>query len=224
MIFSRNLLASSLIALAAFAGTAQTAQANLLSNASFEAAGPDLAAGGSYCYLGHAPLECGTVPSWSGTLQVIASNSGPWTDPSTNGGWTAAQGDRLAGLQNASYMEQTLTLAAGGYVLTWLDSNRKNYGSGNDYEVQLDSGLLGLFSTSPGDAWAGSSLSFTVAAAGSHVLRFQGLRTSGDGTSFVDDLRLTAAVPEPQSLALALLGLAVVGALSRRRPFRGSAH
>ena len=220
MITFRNFLASSLIAVSALANTAQTAQANLLTNAGFEAAGPNLAAGGSYCYLGYAPLDCGTVPSWSGTPQVIASNSGPWGDPSTNGGWTAAQGDRLAGLQNASYMQQTLTLAAGGYLLTWLDSNRKNYGSGNDYQVQLDGGSLGLFNTIPGDAWAGNSLSFTVAAAGSHTLRFQGMGISVDGTAFVDDLRLTAAVPEPQSLAMVLLGLAVVGAMPRRKSVR----
>ena len=48
MIIFRNLLTSSLITLAALAGTAQTAQANLLTNGSFESAVPGLSAGG-YC-------------------------------------------------------------------------------------------------------------------------------------------------------------------------------
>ena len=48
MIIFRNLLTSSLITLAALAGTAQIAQANLLTNGSFESAVPGLSAGG-YC-------------------------------------------------------------------------------------------------------------------------------------------------------------------------------
>lgn len=46
MFMSRNLLASSLITLAAVAGTAQTAQAKLLTNGSFDSAVPGLSAGG----------------------------------------------------------------------------------------------------------------------------------------------------------------------------------
>ena len=46
MIISLNFLAFSLITLAALAGTAQTAQANLLTNGSFESAVPGLSAGG----------------------------------------------------------------------------------------------------------------------------------------------------------------------------------
>ena len=46
MIISLNFLAFSLITLAALAGTAQTAQANLLTNGNFESAVPGLSAGG----------------------------------------------------------------------------------------------------------------------------------------------------------------------------------
>lgn len=208
-----------LLATALAAAAALPAQANLLSNGSFDAAGPSFAGTGSYCYLGIGDYrECGSVPGWTGSFPLIAAGSGPWNNPSTNGGWTSAQGGVLAGLQNSSFLEQSLTLAGGSYTLTWLDSNRKNYGVGNSYTVQLDGQTLATYSTNPGDAWDANTLSFT-ASAGQHTLRLQGLRTSGDGTSFVDDLKLTqvAQVPEPQSLALMALGLGLLSVTRRRR-------
>lgn len=212
-------LRPALLAAALAATAALPARADLLVNGSFDAAGPSFAGTGSYCYLGIGDYrECGSVPGWSGSFPLIAANSGPWHNPSTNGGWTSAQGAVLAGLQNTSFLAQTLTLAGGTYTLTWLDSNRKNYGDGNSYQVQLDGQTLATYTTARGDAWDANTLTFT-ATAGQHTLRLQGLRTSGDGTSFVDDLKLTqvaAQVPEPQSAALVALGLGIV-ALARRR-------
>lgn len=211
--------ATALLAIAALTGAALPAQANLLNNGSFEAAGPSFAGAGSFCYLGIGDSrECGSVPGWTGTLQIIAANSGPWQDPSAIAGWSAGQGSRIAGLQNSSYLEQLLNLAAGTYTLTWLDSNRSSgQYSGNSYDVRLDGTTLASYMTSVGDGWTANSLRFTTTA-GSHLLRLQGLRTTGDGTSFVDMLSLTAApVPEPASIALVALGLAGLAASRRRR-------
>lgn len=100
------------------------------------------------------------------------------------------------------------------------DSNRKAYGSGNSYEVSVDGTVLATFATALGEAWAGNSLNFTTTA-GNHTLRFQGLRNTGDGTSFIDGLSLIAQhVPEPQSLALVTLALLGAGLSSRRKAAR----
>ena len=202
-------------ALALLAATASAqADTNLLVNGSFEQAGPSFAAAGSYCYLGYAPLECGSLPGWSGKLPVIASSSGAWGIPSGLSGWDSAQGDILIGLQNTSYAVQNVGLAAGIYALTWSDAGRSNYGSGTSYIVSFDGQDLGTYSTTLGQGWATHTLAFTAAGAGD--LRCQGLSINADGTAFVDNVRLTAAVPEPASLVLILAGLVSIGLAARR--------
>lgn len=230
MIITRHRLASglatSLIALAALAGTAQTAHANLLSNGSFEAAGPNLAAGGgSYCYLGYAPLECGSLPGWTGILPVMSSNSGPWGTPSNLGNWNAGFGSQQIGLQGStSVLAQDVTLGtASRLTLSWFDAGRSNHNfGGQQYTVSFGGVDVGTFTTGTGQAWAEQTVSFDVTGGGS--LQFRSLDVgSYDRTSFIDDVRLTAvatSVPEPQSLAMVLLGLAVIGAVSRRKSAR----
>jgi hypothetical protein len=203
-------------AVVAFAAPA--AHANLLVNGDLETAGPTLGGNdGKYCYLGGgAGLGCGTVPGWTGTLEVIATHSGAWGNPSTLAGWNAGFGNLLMGLQNASHAEQAVSLAAGQYTLQWSDAGRTGYEATN-YNVLFGSTTLGNFSTTSGQGWSQHTLTFNAIGAG--TLSFAGNKTSGDGTAFVDNISLSAvsAVPEPTSVVLTLSGLAALAALRRRR-------
>ena len=208
-----RILVTAAVALLAATGTAR-ADSNLLLNGSFDQPGPNFVAG-SYCYLGYAPLECGSLPGWSGVLPVIASSSGPWGNPSSLTGWDSAQGAVLVGLQNASYAAQNVGLSAGNYTLSWSDAGRAGYDP-TAYKVSFGGQEVGSFSTIGGQGWATHSLAFTATGAGN--LRFQGQAISADGTAFIDDVRLTAAVPEPASLALMLAGLVGICWVTRRKP------
>jgi hypothetical protein len=196
----------------------------LLTNGSFEAAGPNFNPGGSdgsYCYMnfpGPQPLNCGSVPGWSGNAALIKASSLPWYNPSGLGNWgNTAKGDVLVGLQNFSALTQAVTLLAGTYTLSWTDAGRGGPHDTNSYNVFWDATQLNAasFTTLNSQAWSSHSLTFTAAGAG--VLKFQGTGPGPDGTSFIDTVSLTSVVPEPEGYGLALAGAAVLVAGARRR-------
>lgn len=206
-----------LATLAALAAACAPAQANLLSNASFESTVTALTQpSAQYCY------GCAN-DGWSGTAVVMKSTSGAWGAPLSLGNYS--HGNQLVGLQNDTYVEQSLSLAAGTYLLTWADAGRKQY-QPTRYDVLFGGTQLNAtsYATQGGQAWSTHSLSFT--ASGTGALRFQGQAFSADGTAFIDGLSLTltaaapgaaAQVPEPAAFGLVAVALAGLAATSRRR-------
>lgn len=212
---------TALAAVAAFSLFSQTAHsAELLTNGSFESATSLNSSG--FCYLGMAPSDCGSINGWSGTTSgQIAANSAAFGTPQSRTGFDASFGAQVGSVQNNSTLEQMVTGAGGSYTLSWFDAGRPGDLVGQTYEVSFGSNILGSFVVASGQGWSSHSVMFT-AAAGTDLLMFNGVGTQADGTAFLDKISLTSApavsaVPEPESLAMMLAGLAVLGGVARRQ-------
>jgi len=207
---------------AAFAATAVGAQAstNLVQNGGFDGTVA------SYIYnaapatvtqfYGGVPTLAGTVSNWTGSFVSIASNSGPWGTPSSLAHFDAAsQGGYIAGVQADGTLSQSLTLAAGTYLLTWDDANRAGL-SEQTYSVSFNGVTYDTVSTHHADGWTQQSVEFTVAQNTTGLLSFTGLTSyrNVDATSFIDNVSVSA-VPEPTSLLM--MGVATLGLLAWRR-------
>ncbi|MCV2354203.1 PEP-CTERM sorting domain-containing protein [Paucibacter sp. B2R-40] len=214
----------SALSLAATLMLAATAQAgpvtHVVKNGGFETqTGSNL---GGYCYTYQAGC---TLADWtsSGNTVVIGANSGAWGGPSSLANGQTGLGSFVLGLQGTdAKLSQYLTLDAGTQVaLSWFDAGRSNWSNGlQSYEVSFAGASLGIFSNSVGQGWNQHNLAFT--ASGSGALQFRSLHVSDfDRTSFINGIDAVASisqVPEPQSFALVLMGLAAVAVARRRSP------
>lgn len=204
-------LAAALLAMAPALSQAST---NLVANGSFENV-PFAMSGydGSYCYLNSATYTCAAqLPGWEGSVAPMMT--------STSGAWSATKNTPSdlfqIGLQNNSFIGQSVAVAsAGSYLLSWSDAGRPGYGT-EHYQVSFGGTVLDTLTTVGGQGWSLHSATFT-AGIGTQLLTFQGLNTSGDSTAFIDNVSLTAAVPEPSTWALMMGGIAGLGFMSRRR-------
>lgn len=205
----KNILIAAAIGAAAFGAQAST---NLITNGGFEDAtigGPNA---GDYCYT----IRWGSCSAagWSPSL-LITSGSGAWGVPSASAG-SIAVGDFVAGIQQNDDLTSDVVLHAGyTYLLTWDDAGRAGY-SDHAYDVLASGATVGSFTTAyGGQSWSEHSLSFTAGADGALV--FDGIATSWDGTTFIDNVSLSVtSVPEPANVVLVLAGVLALVA-SRRR-------
>lgn len=185
---------------------------------SFEAQG---ASTSSYCYfLGNYAPACG-AGAWTGG----GNTSGLQTE--TNTAWPgigSPAGSYYAFIQSgfgaAGSISQSLTLATGAYDFSWLAAGRAGYGGNQGYTVTLNgsTGPITLASgaTTTNQGFTAVSSGKTVLTGGTYTLTFQALDSGSDNTAFIDAVSV-AAVPEPATWGMMLLGFGMVGAGLRRR-------
>jgi hypothetical protein len=154
--------------------------------------------------------------------------------------YNPAQGDYFIGAHDGEWWEQSFATVAGtqytlsyasAYGAGWWTNQLSYYRPGVlPGQVTLTGNALLLAASVAGTApaptgsalldspfvWAAHSLSF-VADSNLTTLRFAGSMVLNGGFIFVDDVAVTAAVPEPPGTWLLLLGLPGVWLASRRR-------
>ena len=91
-----------------------------------------------------------------------------------------------------------------------------------DFRVALGGGTptsIGTYTIADGaGVWNGASQSFNTGTATSVVLSFVDLNTQSNGNDFgIDDVTLTATVPEAATWAMMIAGFGLVGVVARRR-------
>ncbi len=188
---------------AAFGAAAFAAQANEVANGSFESS---TSSTGDYCYGSNC-----SVAHWDASL-LIGSGSGPWGNPSANDAASIPLGSWVAGLQNNGTLTSDATIVAGqSYTLTWDDAGRSYYDN-HAYDITVGGVTFANLTTTAGQSWSAHSETFTALTSGS--LTFTGQFITPDGTTFIDNVSLSA-VPEPTSLLLMAIG--TLGLLAWRR-------
>lgn len=173
----------------------------------------------------------------NGSFEANAQANGSWSNKSGLVGWTAGTlgvelrngvaGTALDGLNYVeldttgnSWISQTLNTVAGQwYSLSFAYSNRAGVAAnsnGLSWSFGGSSGVAAPQAQISGDhQW--QTFSTLVQASGSNtVLRFEALGISDSLGSSLDRVSVSA-VPEPESYALLLAGLAAVGFMVRRR-------
>ena len=186
-----------------------------------------------------AALAAASSGAWASSIFSDNFNGNPYALNSTPSGWTVSGGTiDVVGPGGFGYL-----CATGGGSCVDLDGSTNAAGTlsksfsllaGNTYTATFDlagnqrSGFDAVdiaFGSSdtmlilaPGAAWATYSLTFAPTTSGNYTLSF--LNRGGDNVGAVLDnvnIDVAAAVPEPESYAMLLAGLGLIGVAARRR-------
>ena len=179
------------------------ASTNLVSNGSFES--NSLASGTWGIFYGNS------VKDW---------NLGPAGLEIRNGiAGTAQNGLNFVELDTTknSHIFQTITTVAGQmYNLSFWYAPRAGV-SENSNGIAVSWGENQSFTVSGEGSGEWTKISFSVMGSGKDKLQFNAVGKSDSYGGSLDNVSLTAAVPEPESYAMLLAGLGVMGAVARRR-------
>ena len=178
-----------------------------------------------------APVELLT----NGSFEQNAQAAGTWNIYSNLTGWTggaygielrnnvagtASNGVNFVELDTTanSWMSQSVSTVLGkAYTLSFQFQDRAGVPtSSQGLEVSWGGNLVASVNNSLAGGW--ETRSYTLIGNGSlEALKFKAIGTSDSLGTSLDHVSLTTAVPEPETYAMLLAGLALVGFTARRR-------
>lgn len=195
---------SKLLVIAGLSAAAAGAQAstNLVTNGSFEA---DSMASGSWAIVNN-------LTGWTGLPEVEIRN---------NIAGVAQDGVNYVELDTAGNggISQTIT-GSGLATLSFWYSARPFTGYTNDLMVSFGNltatVLQGAYNMTTDHVWQQFTATVDMGTSGSATLSFYGAGVSDGFGGSLDNISVTA-VPEPESYAMLLAGLGLIGTIARRR-------
>lgn len=178
----------------------------------------------------HASVELLTNGSFeantqaNGTWHIYSGLTG-WTSGAygielrNNVAGTAANGVNFVELDTTanSWMSQSVATVAGqAYTLTFEFQNRSGVASSSQgLEVLWGGSAVGSVNNSVG-GW--ETVTYTlIGNGGTEALTFKAIGKSDSLGTSLDNVSLTAAVPEPETYAMMFAGLGMMGFIARRR-------
>jgi len=203
----------------------QVAAQNLLVNGSFEQgawvlsdANSMVVYGGSSAITGWQVVGAGVQHvAWSNTPSPdLAAQDGNFALDLT--GWTS-----LNTTESHPTMQQSFATTAGAsYLVSFYMGAIPLYGDTVQILASAGNQQGLVFTQGPVTQGGWEQRSFTFVAQGAmSTLQLTGIRADGDYYIGLDNVSVTAAIPEPQTYAMMLAGLAAVGAAARRRKKQG---
>jgi hypothetical protein len=186
---------------------AALAQANLITNGSFET--PDVTAG-TYSIFPN-------IPGWTTTFGAGIEIQ----DHVAGSPFDGLQHVELDSDYNSGMVQQVALTAGTLYDLSFAYSPRPGVdAASNGIEVWFDGALVDMV-TGDGSNLIDTSwtvMSYTVSPSGNLAdLEFRAVGISESFGGYIDDVRLVAAVPAPGAIVLGAVGMSLVGWLRRRR-------
>jgi len=208
----QTILAAAALLIAA--GGAQAQASSLVTNGSFEHGGVSENSG----VLTHWNI-LNNIYGWTGGAKGIEIQPN-----GTVSGVSAFDGRQYVELDttaNSSMWQDLSTTVGNTYTLSFAYMPRPDNAGGkfsNKIEVLWDGGTLGTFSgtNTNGSWWEYERTDLTASFSSTTRLEFRAVGTSDSYGGFIDNVVVTA-VPEPESYALLLAGLGLIGAIARRR-------
>lgn len=156
-----------------------------------------------------------TPTGWSildrGTVDVVGT--GGFGYLCAAGGGMCIDLDGSSG--DAGILSRNLSLTAGTTYTAYFDIAGSQRGGSESLLVSFGTATLLLDPLASGSPWTTYSLTFTPTASGSFGLTFN--NAGGDNMGAMLDNVSVVAVPEPESYALLLAGLGLMGTVARRR-------